>query len=313
MRIEREWQGLSAVRRPLSLAIGFLDGLHLGHQRILRRVRDAAEGEDGEGWALTFEPHPLKIIRPAAAPPLLLTPAQKIEHLAAAGLDGCLILPFTAEFAALEPEIFVAELVRHAPTLRRVAVGPNWTFGHQARGTPDLLRALAAQHGFIADVAEPVMLDGAPVSSTRVRQAVRAGDLPRARRLLGYPPALVGRVVPGRQIGRKWGFPTANLLPENELLPPPGIYAARAKLDGARHDAAVYIGHRPTFGDTPASVIEAHLLDFQGDLYGAPMELTFYERLRSDQRFADPAALVRQIERDIAAARAVLRGIPADG
>ena len=305
MKIVRQPAEVPREAAPVALAIGFLDGVHLGHQRVIRAAIARARAAGGQAWILTFEPHPLQILRPGRAPALLTPTPQKLRLLAALGADGCLLLPFTPALAAREPEDFIAGLVAALPPLAGVSVGANWTFGHRGRGDTELLRALGARHDFEVEIVAPVLVGGAPVSSTRVRQAVLAGDLSGAAALLGRPFSVSGRVEAGRGVGRGLGFPTANLDAVCELHPPTGVYAVLAECDGVRRGGAAYFGHRPTFDATPRPVLEVHLFDTDADLYGKDLEVFFLERLRGDERFESPEALRRQIERDVARARAI--------
>ena len=300
-----EWR---AARGPLFLAVGFFDGVHRGHAALIGEAVRRARERAGQAWALTFDPHPLRVLRPADAPPTLTTTATRLRLIRALGVDGCALTPFTPEFSRQSPESFVAELRRAAPTLAGVVVGPNWRFGREARGDADLLRALGRQAAFEVIVVPAVQHRGEPISSTRIRRAVAAGDVEEAAAMLGRPFAAEGIVVEGRRVGRTLGYPTANLQVENELLPPPGVYAARLRLaDGRNFPAAAYRGARPTFGAADAGVLlEAHALDADLALYGERVELDFLRRLREDRRFNGPEDLRAQIAEDLRAVRAVL-------
>ena len=300
MRVLRQLDDLRTVPGPLVLAAGFFDGLHRGHQAVIAMARSAARTAGAQAWALTLDPHPLKILQPDRAPRLLTDPDHRLRLLAAQGLDGCLVLPFTRALADLEPAAFIAQLHAAAPGLHRIVVGPNWTFGHRARGTPALLRELAAGHGFAVTVADPVLSGGEPISSTRIRTAVQAGHLDQAADWLGRPFSVRGPVVAGRQVGRTYGFPTANVDAGGEVRPPPGIYAVRVQADGWTAGGAAYLGPRAP------GVVEVHVLDRHDDLYGQTLEIAFRHRLRGHQDFAQPAELIAQIARDVAAARAWL-------
>ena len=306
MKIVRQPAEVPRAAGPVALAIGFLDGVHLGHQQVIRAAMARAHSIGGEAWVMTFEPHPLQILRPGKAPPLLTPTPQKLRLLEALGVDGCLLIPFTPALAQREPEDFIADLAGALPPLAGVAVGANWTFGHRGRGDTELLRALGERHDFVVEIVAPVLVGGAPVSSTRVRQAVQTGDLRGAAALLGRPFSVCGRVEPGRGVGRGLGFPTANLDALHELHPPKGVYAVQAQFDGVRRGGAAYFGHRPTFDATPQPVLEVHLFDTDADLYGKELEVFFLAHLRGDQLFASPEALRLQIERDVARARAIV-------
>jgi riboflavin kinase/FMN adenylyltransferase len=304
----RQLEDLGAVGRPLALAIGFLDGVHLGHQAVIRAAREAARGLGGEAWVLTFDPHPAQVLRPEAAPALLTDTPSRLRRIAALDVDGCVLLPFTRELAALEPADFVRDLAARAPTLATVAVGANWRFGRGAAGDVEFLRAAGPRHGFTVCVAAPVRWRGEPVSSTRVREAVASGRFDDAAGMLGRPYSVEGEVVRGRGVGRGLGFATANVRPAKVLLPPPGVFAIRARLGGELLAGAAYLGTRPTFGDAGDPLLEAHLFGVDRDLYGERIEVFFHRHLRGDRRFAGPDALRAQIASDVEAAREALAG-----
>lgn len=310
MRIVRQPAEVPHDGGPVVLAVGFLDGVHAGHQRVIRTADEQARAAGGRAWVLTFEPHPLKVLRPESAPPLITPTPLKLRCIEGLGVEGCILMPFTPELARCEPEEFVAGLRRDLPGLAGVVSGANWTFGHRARGNADLLARLAALHGFRATVVEPVLVGGTPVSSTRVRQAVRDGDCAGAAAMLGRPFGVAGPVVGGHGVGRELGFPTANVDALSELHPPPGVYAVRVAVDGrtgadATRGGAAYIGRRPTFGGGQPEVLEVHVFDCDENLYGRAMEVLFLERLRGDEAFPGPAELRAGIARDIARARLV--------
>jgi riboflavin kinase/FMN adenylyltransferase len=252
--------------------------------------------------ACTFEPHPVEVLHPGQAPAPISTLAERLELLAETGVDATVILDFTPELAAIEPEAFVKNVLLDRLHAHDVVVGYNHTFGRGARGNAQLLQELAGRLGFRAHVVPPLMLDGVPVSSSEIRAALRAGDVERASRYLGRRYTIAGEVVQGAGRGRELGFPTANVKPDRSVLVAPGVYACRVLIGGERHAAVVNIGMRPTFGETTL-VVEAHLLDFSGSLYGRQVRLEFVSRLRDERRFQGPEALREQIGRDIAAAR----------
>ncbi len=293
---------------PLVMAAGFFDGVHLGHLKVIRETRARAAAAGGRAWALTFDPHPLKVLNPEAAPRLLTANRHKLRLLARTGLDGCLLLPFDRELAALEPEDFLQCMRAGVPGLREIIVGRNWRFGRHGRGTPALGARLGAALGLTLDVVRPVMWKGETISSTRIRAEVLAGNLDEAAAMLGRPVSILGTVVKGRSIGRQLGFPTANLDPHNEVLPPHGVYAVHAAWDGAILDGVLNFGLRPTLREAGAiATLELHLFDFTGDLYGQDLEVFFCAFLREEERFPSLAAMQTAIGRDIAAARAALR------
>jgi len=307
MKTARSLVELGSPSVPLVLTIGSFDGVHRGHQQLIRRASEEAARLSGEAWVLTFTPHPLKVLAPERAPALLTSTEHKLAVLASLGPHGCLLLPFTPEFARQEPAAFFEQLHAAIPTLRTVVVGQNWRFGRGAKGTPQQFRELAANRGIEVIIQEPLMSAGAPISSTRVREAVMQGDLPAAADMLGRPFSVLGPVVHGDQLGKALGYPTANVYRANEVLPPPGIYATRVTVGDHAYHGATYLGAYPTTGATgKQSIVEVHLLDFEGDLYEQELEVFFVERLREDRRFASTVELKEQIRRDVARAREVL-------
>jgi riboflavin kinase/FMN adenylyltransferase len=309
MRILHDFSVLRRKRRAVALAAGFFDGVHRGHRRVIRQTVLAARALGGEAWALSFAAHPLRVLRPGAAPPLLSSARHRARMLAGLGVDGCLMIPFTRRLASMEPEAFVRRLLGAAPTLRRVLAGGDWRFGRGGRGDIALFRRLAAERGVRVAAVPPVLWRGRPVSSTRVRGEIAAGRLACAAAMLGRPFSVLGVVTRGRTVGRTLGYPTANLAVENEALPPFGVYAVLARAGARRRllPGVLNIGVRPTFGGRGGCHVELHLLDFRADLYGAEVEVFFVRRLRRERRFASTAALREQIGRDAAAARRALR------
>jgi riboflavin kinase/FMN adenylyltransferase len=300
MRILTTLQGLNDLASPFALAAGVFDGVHRGHREVLGRARKQAAGHGAETWVLTFDPHPLRILNPRAAPALLTSTPHKLDLLAQSGIDGCIVLPFTRELADLEPEPFIDQLLVAAPSLREIVVGENWTFGHQARGDTSLLRKLASERSLAVSIVPGIAWNGEVISSTRIRQSVALGMLEEAEAMLGRPFSILGTVVHGKKLGRKLGFPTANLDPHNEVRPPPGIYAARAHVDGRPMPSAVYVG--PAGSD----VVEAHLIGQDLDLYGRDIEVCFHRKIRDDHRFDSQEDLRNQIARDVEHARGLL-------
>ena len=288
------------------LTLGNFDGVHRGHQAIIEiAVRRAAE-KGGCPAVLTFEPHPIAVLVPERAPPIIQSLHDRLETIRDLGIGAVVLQRFTREFAAMDPEAFVRDFLLRHIELRHAVVGYNVNFGRDRAGTSETLQALGARLGFGVDVVGPVVADGEEVSSTRLRDAIREGDMPRAARLLGRPYAFRGRVVTGDRRGRTLGFPTANLhLKPGLLVPPDGVYAVVADVDGAERAGVLNVGIRPTFGGRRRT-IEAHLLDFDGDLYRRWLVVRVVERLRGEMTFAGPDALRAAIADDIARARRVL-------
>jgi riboflavin kinase/FMN adenylyltransferase len=279
------------------LALGNFDGLHRGHQKIIERVKRGAAEHGGTPMAMTFDPHPPRVVRPDKAPPLLMTKAQKLEALHQAGIRCVAVVRFTRELSEWDPETFVRTALVEWLRVSEVWVGANFLFGHERSGNFSFLRMLGQRYGFRADKIDPVRYKDFVVSSTRVRRLVGEGRVDEAGALLGHGFYIDGTVVEGRHRGRELGYPTANLATENELLPPHGVYATTTTIDGVVHASLTNIGTRPTFGEQDTTV-ETHVLAYKGDLYGRPVRLGFVLRLRDERKFEDVDALRTQIEAD---------------
>jgi riboflavin kinase / FMN adenylyltransferase len=297
------------LRSP-AVAIGNFDGVHLGHRALFDEAKRIALPARAEVVALTFDPHPARFFAPALAPPMLTSLERRAELLHEAGADFVVVEPFTAELATMAAEVFVDQVLAKEIGAHHVVVGADFSFGKDRRGNIDLLRSLGARLGIGLSVVPPVGANGLLCSSTKIREFVLEGRVEGARMLLGRPFEIDGRVVAGAQRGRKLGVPTANLRPEGEILPKPGVYAGRARrLDGdpAWLPAAISVGNNPTFADTgdPQLFVEAHLLDFDGDLYGARLRLALLTHLREQRRFATADDLAAEIQRDIARVREI--------
>ena len=285
------------------LALGNFDGLHRGHMKIIDRVRQRAGERAGTPAAMTFDPHPPRVLRPDKAPQLLMTPEQKIEALSRSGMQGVAVVRFTHELSLWDPEMFVRTVLVEWLHVAEVWVGANFLFGHQRAGTFTVLRALGARYGFRAEKIDPVRYKDFVVSSTRVRRLVSEGRVDEAGALLGHHYFLDGEVVRGAGRGREIGVPTANIATSNELVPPSGVYATLTTVDDIVFPSVTNIGMRPTFGDVEEPVIEAHVLDADRDLYGARVRLSFVQRLRDERAFPDADALRAQIDADRRSAR----------
>jgi riboflavin kinase/FMN adenylyltransferase len=290
------------------LALGNFDGLHRGHMKIIDRVRRRAGERGGTPIAMTFEPHPPRIVRPDKAPPLLMTLAQKLDGLERAGMQGVAVVEFTPELSRWDPETFVRTVLVDWARVTEVWVGANFLFGHDRAGNFSVLRSLGARFGFRAEKIDPVRYKDFVVSSTRVRRLVSEGRVDEAGALLGHHYFIDGVVTPGAGRGRELGVPTANLCSENELLPPDGVYATTALIDDVIHPSVTNVGVRPTFGEA-TRVVETHVFDLQRDLYGARLRLAFLQRLRDERAFADVDALRAQIEADCRQARRLFERI----
>ena len=285
------------------LALGNFDGMHRGHLKIIERVRRGAEERGATAVAMTFDPHPSKIVRPDKAPPLLMTHQQKLEALARGGMHGVAIIRFTPELSQWDPETFVRTVLVEWLHVSEVWVGANFLFGHDRSGNFSLLRSLGARYGFRAEKIDPVRYKDFVVSSTRVRRLISEGRVDEAGALLGHHYSIDGSVVKGQKRGRELGFPTANLCAENELVPPAGVYATTATLDGIAYSSITNIGTRPTFESGETIVIETHVMNFDKDLYGARLRLGFVQRLRDEKKFEGIDALKAQIHADRARAQ----------
>ncbi|MGB3551948.1 MAG: bifunctional riboflavin kinase/FAD synthetase [Candidatus Binatus sp.] len=304
MEIIRDLAALARHSYPVT-AIGNFDGVHLGHRAILKAAIDHARAAGGTAFALTFDPLPAKVLAPARAPRLILTPDDKLEMLRLSGTDGVIVLDFTRELSRLSPRDFVRDYLRAKIGVREVVVGHSVSFGHNRAGNAAMMVELGREFGFDTEVVGPIKIDGLEVSSTKVREAIAAGDLRGAARLLGRYHFLRGPVVRGRERGRTIGFPTANLASETECIPPDGVYATRVILDDGAYPAITNIGMRPTFSETERS-IEAHIFDFTRDLYGTRIKLELVERIRAERKFDSADALKAQIALDLSKVREIL-------
>ncbi len=283
------------------LAIGVFDGVHRGHQAVVRSL-------EGRVAALTFEPHPLSIIAPERVPARLTTLEQKVAYMRAQGTVAVVAVKFDEALRTLSPAEFVDEIARLFPDLKEVAIGQNWSFGRNREGNADRLAALAERHGFGVKAIAPVILDGTPVSSTRIREAILQRRFDDAASLLGRSYAVTGRVVHGDERGRTIGFPTANLAEVEQLLPPRGVYAVRARVAGnlTKYRGVMNLGQRPTFTSNGTDSLEVHILDFEADLYDQKLWVSDFIWLRDEEAFPGIDALKAQIEKDAARAREVL-------
>ncbi len=285
------------------LALGNFDGLHRGHAKIIDRVRRRAEDHGWTASALTFDPHPPRVVRPEKAPRLLMTKDQRLDALAQAGMQGVAVVRFTQELSRWEPERFVRTVLVEWLRVTEVWVGANFLFGRDRSGNFSLLRALGARYGFRAEKIDPVRYKEFVVSSTRIRRLISEGRVDEAGALLGHHYFIDGTVMRGEGRGAPQGFPTANLGTDNELLPPHGVYASTATIDGVIHPSVTNVGVRPTFGDGGPTVVETHLFNFRRSMYDARLRLAFIKRLRDERTFHTVDALVAQIATDCRQAR----------
>ena len=306
MQVLRSIPELAQIPGPVFLAIGVFDGVHLGHQAVISTATRHATEAGGTAVVVTFDPHPVKILRPEKSPRLLTATQHKIALIRGLGVSHLLVLRFDRELASTSPEDFVRQLVESARPLREICVGQEWSFGKNRAGNLALLEKLGAEFGFNVVGVEPVTSQEKIISSTAIRQAVETGDFATARRMLGRDYTILGTVEEGKHLGRSLGFPTANLSAHSEQFPPNGVYAAEGLLNGKTVRGVVNLGVRPTIDDgSPQRVLEFHLFDFDRDLYGENVELRFLRYLRPEQKFENMAALREQIARDVEAARSI--------
>jgi len=305
METLRSIDELSHLPGPIFLAIGVFDGVHRGHQAVISTSAEHAQSANGTPVVVTFDPHPMKVLRPSDAPHLLTATQHKIKLIRNLGVRHLLIIKFDKRFAATAPEDFVQQLVTHSKPLREICVGHEWSFGKDRRGNLALLRKLGAQFDFeVIGIPAVTLGNGEPVSSTAIRHAVEAGDLAKAAEMLGREYTILGTVVRGDDLGKKIGFPTANLAAHSEQFPPNGVYFAEATLEGSVYSGVVNLGYRPTVSSGKSErVLEIHLFDFDRDIYGKDVEVRFIRYLRPEQKFENVDALVRQIELDVHQAR----------
>jgi len=307
VKIIRAANDLGNGQRKVCVAIGVFDGVHLGHQQIIRQTVADARGHDAISLVVTFDKHPNAIVAPDKTPPQIFSRSQKLRAIESLGVDALLEIPFDKNFSEKSGETFIRELARDLGKIHSVCVGADFVFGHKRSGNVALLKTLGAELFFQVHGLAAVSLDGQVVSSTRIREAIRAGNFDAASQMLGRPYAICGRIIEGDRLGRQFGFPTANLDATNLILPPNGVYAASTKLKEQFYRVALNIGLRPTVvAAQPQLRVEAHLLDFSGNLYGAELELELDGKLRDEQKFSSPTELREQIARDVAAVRSAV-------
>lgn len=299
---------LAELAGPVALAIGVFDGVHLGHVEVVGAACDYARQHGGTAVVLTFDPHPMRILCPESAPELLCSTRHKLRLLEALGVDCVVLCPFNASVAKTSAADFVKQLVTACKPLGFISVGFNWSFGRGGEGNVHALMELGREHGFGVYGVPEVKMHGEVVSSTRIREKVKQGDFVAATRLLGREYTVLGEVVKGKQLGRQLGFPTANVAVENEQLPPLGVYAVKACMDGMDEvlKGVANLGIRPTVDGGGERSLEVHLLDVTGDFYGKLMEVSFVKKLRDEQKFASLEELKAQISKDSQNARFVL-------
>lgn len=321
MKVFRSIGELASLRGPVHLAVGVFDGVHRGHQEVIGAATAGAAVDGGSSVVLTFDPHPAVVLRPDKAPATLTSTLTKTRLLAERNVDAVLLHPFNREVAKCRARDFIESLAATCAPLAQIAVGWDWTFGRDREGDTAMLQSLAEELGFTATVLEAVHDGGRIISSTAIRAALACGDVAQAARLLGRGHSVAATVSAGCQLGRQLGFPTANLPVQGMevLLPPNGVYAVRASVANDQLlDGVANLGIRPTVGTDRDRLLEVHLFDFSGDLYGKELQVSFIHRLRPEMKFDGMEALKAQIAADLAAARLVLsdrskNDAPSDG
>ena len=304
MQVLRSIPELAKLPGPLFLAIGVFDGVHLGHQAVISTSAGHAKEAGGTPVVVTFDPHPAKVLRPNDAPHLITATQHKIALIRDLGVGHLLVLHFDRAFAATAPEQFVEQLVVNSRPLREICVGHEWSFGKGRAGNLALLKQLGLTHNFNVVGVEAVTVNGEVVSSTAIRKAVAEGNLVKATQMLGREYTILGTVIAGEKLGRKLGFPTANLSAHSEQFPPNGVYVIEARRSGILHRGVANLGYRPTVsGEKPERLLELHLFDLDRDIYGEELEVRFLRYLRPEQKFENLEELKAQIARDVEQAR----------
>ena len=287
------------IQRPTVLTLGVFDGLHLGHQLIVRTVVERARAMNAVPTVITFDPHPRAVLHPASAPPLLQTLDQKVEGFGVLGIEQTIVVRFTHEFAQIRAEEFLRDVVKERLHAKEIYLGKGFAFGHDREGNIDLLRRVSHDLGFFADEVPEVQVRGQRVSSSRVRQLLKEGKVNLARRLLGRPYGVEGMVERGDERGHRLGFPTANVHPKNRVIPRNGVYVTGALIDGQWRRSVTNVGLRPTFGADTEPSVETFVIDWSGDLYGDVVRVRFLHRLRDERKFDSVDELKKQIEYDV--------------
>jgi riboflavin kinase / FMN adenylyltransferase len=306
MQLLRHPKELVPSGRPVCLAIGMFDGVHLGHQQVIRQAMADAVRHEALSIAVTFDCHPGTVIAPHRVPPLIHTLSQKLRVIESLGIDAIDLIHFDRTFSRIPAEIFIRTLAADFGRIHSICVGNRFSFGHKRSGNVSVLQQLGKELHFEVHGLAAVALDEKIVSSTRIRETIQHGNLDAASQMLGRPYSLAGSVISGDRVGRTLGFPTANIDVAGLALPPCGVYAAHARFNGQSHRAVINIGHRPTLKSPQHPIqVEAHLLNFSDDIYGKELELVFTGKIRPEEKFSSPEALRKQIAGDIAAARKI--------
>lgn len=305
----QDFDSLGRARKPVVVAAGFFDGLHRGHLKVISTTIRRGREIGGKAWVFTFDRHPRSVLNKASAPALLTSSEHKLRLLDNLGVDTCMLIPFTEEIAGINADEFGTMLCGKSGKLREIVVGKNWRYGYGGHGDVNMLNKKAGECDIKVRVIKGARMNGMLISSTRVRKATLAGDLKEAAAMLGRPFSVMGKVVKGHGIGKKLGFPTANISTVNEILPPTGVYAAYTRYKGKFNKSVLSLGKRPTFvknSGTQPLCLEAHLIELKENMYGKEAELFFIERIRSQRKYGSSARLSRQIRDDTEKARKIL-------
>ena len=305
------FHGIQTVQRKLknpAITIGNFDGVHKGHQALFQRVKQLAEELNGESVVVTFDPHPLEVLFPKKAPSFITSHRHKLDLIASCGIDATIIIPFDHEFSRMSAREFVEAVLVEKIGARAIVVGHDYRFGHSREGDIAFLKKLGEQYGFKVQIVTGLRVNDTVVSSTAIRQMIVSGNIKEANRLLGRFFEVSGTVIPGRKRGVSLGFPTANIRMPAITSPRTGVYVVQAEVDGKTYGGAANLGYNPTFGDTDLS-LEAHLFDFDQDIYGKTITVRFIDRLRDELRFSGPDELAAQIRKDVDTAKKILAGL----
>ncbi len=307
MQVHHGWDSLPPFENVI-LTIGTYDGVHFGHQQIINRINDLAKLHDTESVLLTFHPHPRMVIRPDLELKLITTIDEKIKLLSDYGIDHIVVGPFSKAFASIPAELYVKDVLVNHFMPKKIVIGYDHKFGKGAKGDIHLLRDFEQDFNYEVEEISKQTIDDLSVSSTKVRKAIEQGDIVAANELLAHPFSICGEVVHGEKVGRKLGFPTANIkIPDTtKLLPPPGVYVIRAKLNQESFEGLLSIGSKPTFGDYKEQFVEAFLFDFSKDIYGQELEVILLEKIRSELKFESTNDLISQMNDDVLAGKELL-------
>lgn len=292
------------------IAIGMFDGIHLGHKRVIKRVMTLA-GKNRDAAVVTFDPHPQAVLRPKEGPPRIMSLEHRMHIFEKMGLDAVIVINFTEHLSAMTPEDFIKQVIVSGIGAKKVFVGGNFHFGRAKSGDISSLKDIAKKYDVDVSIVQPVKQAGKIISSTWLRKLISSGKILRAEKLLRRPPSVWGTVVKGDQRGRELGIPTANIDPHQEVIPPPGVYAVKADIDDVLYDGVLNVGFKPTFYGNKLKkrkepYIEAHILEYTGDLYGKSLEIFFIKRLRGEKKFRSVTSLVRQVDKDVKKAYDIL-------